>query len=85
MAEFASNDDFYDFIDGLSNRLTEAGYEVHGRRLHVLLHEVPWTTSTELFGELRQSFLEIRAAAQLSSDLNLDLDRCLQALQKALH
>ena len=84
MESFASNDEFYAFVDGVSKRLADAGYQIHAQKLHRLLHQIAWTTSTELFGELEQAFVEVRATAQLSPELDLDLAHCLMAVRKAL-
>ena len=64
MADFSSNDEFYEFVDRFAVRLADAGREAHARKLRTLLHEVAWTTSSEFLGELGQEFLNLEAIAQ---------------------
>ena len=52
MEQFSGTDDFYAFVDLLGTRLSEEGLAEHSRELHVLIHEVAWTTGSELLGEL---------------------------------
>ena len=58
--QFTSNADFYTFIDTITQRLCSGGLVQHGERLNTLVHKVAWTTSTELFGELRIALRKIR-------------------------
>ena len=64
--QFGSNADFYEFVDTIAERLRHNGCVADAERLHMLIHKVAWTTSTELFGDyaLRCAKYE-RSAAQL--------------------
>ena len=43
---FKSLEEYYKAIDGLSGMLTAEGITEEARRLHELLHEMAWTTSS---------------------------------------
>ncbi len=64
MADFSSNDEFYEFVDRFAARLADAGREAHARKLRTLFHEVAWTTSSEFLGELGREFRNLEATAQ---------------------
>jgi len=57
--QFSSNEEFYSFIDTIAQRLRSSGHVPDGERLNTLVHKVAWTTSTELFGELRIALRKI--------------------------
>ena len=52
MQEFSGTDDFYGFIDLLAQRLSDEGLADHAAKLHGLIHDVAWTSGSELLGEL---------------------------------
>jgi hypothetical protein len=56
----AQADDLYVRTDWLIRELRAAGIPVAADRLSHLLHEVAWTTSSELIGELGQALLVIQ-------------------------
>ncbi len=47
-------------VDALRDKLRSKGFGTESDRLHSLLHEMVWTTSNELYGELRLALNEIR-------------------------
>lgn len=49
----------YDCFDELIASLRYDGLSAEAERLHVLLHEVAWTTGSELLGELGQELKKI--------------------------
>lgn len=49
----------YDCFDDLIASLRFDGLSAEADRLHVLLHEVAWTTGSELLGELGQELKKI--------------------------
>jgi len=49
---FKTLDDFYTAIDALIERLAAEQHNDEARRLHSLMHEIAWTTGSELLGEL---------------------------------
>lgn len=56
MRTFASNQEFYDHIDSVTRSLAESGHREFAAQIDHLLHRVAWTTSSELFGELKERF-----------------------------
>lgn len=49
----------YECFDELTASLRNDGLSKEADRLHVLLHEVAWTTGSELLGELGQELKRI--------------------------
>ena len=84
MPDFKSNEEFYDFVRAFSDKLREASLEFEAKKIRHRLDEVAWTTSSELFGELGSLLLELKrdAAPNLSRTLQVDLERCLNAIRK---
>jgi hypothetical protein len=76
---FANNTEFYAFIDTIAQRLRGTDRPDVAERLHTLIHKVAWTTSSELFGELRIALRDIREDHQaldhaLLSDITFAID-----------
>lgn len=83
--QFASNDEFYAFIDAITERLRKAGFAPDAERLHTLIHKVAWTTSTELFGELRIALRQTREDRMSMDDsLASDIALAVHTLDQAL-
>ncbi len=59
MQEYTSNQEFYKHIDEVVVELRSVGHEAMAEKINFLLHGVAWTTSSELFGELRERFQEL--------------------------
>ena len=55
----ASKNVSYECFDELAASLRNDGLSDEADRLHVLLHEVAWTTGSELLGELGQELKRI--------------------------
>jgi len=54
-------------------------------RLHTLIHKVAWTTSTELFGELRIALQQMHGKNKpADADLASDIAAAIQILRSAL-
>lgn len=73
------SDDLYARADWLARRLRDAGLPSAADRLSHLLHDVAWTTSSELIGELGRAFTAILSAHR--HDLSAEV---LQALDSAI-
>jgi len=56
MRSYESNQQFYDHIDEVVVLLRNEGYIGIADQVDYLLHSVAWTTTSELFGELRNRF-----------------------------
>ena len=82
--QFKSNQEFYNHIDLLGARLRAAGAGAEADRLWELIHQVAWTTSTELFGELRNACREIVTARknELPREILDDLRACIRAIDR---
>jgi hypothetical protein len=82
---FANNDEFYAFIDDIAERLRARQLNSDAERLHTLVRKVAWTTSTELFGELRIALRQTREqSALLDEALATDVALAIDTLDKAL-
>jgi len=82
-----SNQDLYNRLDEVCERLTAAGMKQEGKRIHTLVHEVAWTTSTELFYELEcviGGILHNPPSATLPVDLRGELETYFKLLAEAL-
>ncbi len=86
MRQFKSNDEFYTHLDKLTEALYEQELSESADKLHALLHKAIWTTSTELFGELRLCFYEILRSdkERLDTSLREDIEQCAVLLEQAL-
>ena len=84
MHGFESNDDFYDFVREFSHKLCKAGLDLNANKLRYLLDEAAWTTSSEILAELGRLFLDLtrKSAANLSPNLQSDLQRCICAVRE---
>ena len=85
MHTFESNDEFYKHLDKLTASLGESGFSEAGQKISFLLHKVAWTTSSELFGELRILFRELLAQHRdsLPQSISDDLRDCIQVIDRA--
>jgi hypothetical protein len=57
---FNTIQEFYEFIDRFVNDLKQNGFSEASRRLHEILHEMAWTTSSEVLGEIQIVLLELK-------------------------
>ncbi|MEO6907718.1 MAG: hypothetical protein ABI210_07495 [Abditibacteriaceae bacterium] len=62
------------------------GFSKSADDIYMLLHKVCWTTSTELFEELRITFYNILRENRtlLSRELQEDIEQCAGVLEEAL-
>jgi hypothetical protein len=73
----------YECFDRLIADLKTEGYQTEAQRLHSILHEVAWTTSSELIGELGLEIVAIqRTSGDYSVDLRRKLDDCMEAVKR---
>ncbi len=77
-------DDLYALSESLAHQLKQAGIPDVAARLSHLLHDVVWTTSSELIGELGQEFLAIRRihSSELPPDVLSHLDAAISSVRK---
>jgi hypothetical protein len=74
----------YDCFDELIRKLRAEGHPQPAARLHALLHETAWTTSSELLGELGLAILAFeRSSPAVSSELQALLDACMDLVRRA--
>lgn len=83
--EFKSNEDFYSFVDVLRVNLSEKHFPEASQKLNFILNEMTYTTSSEMFGDLRLALLEIKAVNdnKLPKHIIENIDICLKAIKKA--
>ncbi len=82
---FANNSEFYAFIDTIAQRLRSNGLVEDGERLNTLVHKIAWTTSTELFGELRIALRKIpEQGRSVHASLLSDITVAIEAIDHAL-
>ncbi len=67
----ASKNVSYECFDELAASLRNDGLSDEADRLHVLLHEVAWTTGSEMLGELGQELKRIERKDHLRDHPNL--------------
>jgi hypothetical protein len=73
----------YECFDELIALLKAEGRAEEGQRIHTLLHEVAWTTSSELLGELGQETLAIqRSNPACSVELHCKFTECLKLVRR---
>lgn len=84
MEQFSGTDDFYAYMDLLGARLSAEGLPDHARKLHTLIHDVAWTTGSELLGELGVELKRIQDLhdPHLPSDLSEAIARSLHFVRK---
>lgn len=81
--KFASNAEFYTFVDSIGDKLRRSEFAEDAARLHELVHEIAWTTSSEIFGELRLALKKIRKQrAGLPFDLSSDIRYAIRSIDK---
>jgi putative NADPH-quinone reductase len=51
-SKYKSLDDFYKAMDFLAEKLNENGFKEDATNLNSLMHDIAWTTGSELIGEL---------------------------------
>jgi len=72
---------FYVYLDEVCVRLQESGLKAEARRIQHRLHEVAWTTSTELFHELETLLADLVCpanATKLPPELREEVIECLR-------
>ena len=75
LAPLSCLDDFYPAVDALIRNLRVAGCDAGATRLHELLHETAFTTSSELLGELALALRGVGAVD--SAALREEVARCI--------
>lgn len=79
--KFASSDEFPAVIDAISDKLRSHGFIEEADRLHTLVHEMAWTTSNELYGELSLALTEIRKErSDLPADVAVEIRRVIKSI-----
>ena len=73
---FEALDEFYKAVDALSERLAAEQHDDEARRLRSLMHEIAWTTSSELLGELMLAFKKMKG--RYSPELTREINECLE-------
>ena len=74
MRREAKGEDVYARVDRLCGQLRTAGLNKEALLVHQVLHEVAWTTSSELLGELESAFRSILRDPGTILPLHLRMD-----------
>jgi len=84
MRSYKSNQDFYDHIDEVVDSLRSVGHTNVADQIHSLIHKVAWTSSSELFGELRDRFEQALASPiPMPTEIRIDLEDFIFTINKA--
>ena len=74
----------YECFDELTHQLRAEGCEETAGKLHALLHETAWTTSSELLGELGLAILDFeRSVSAVSPELKRRIETCMSLVRRA--
>ena len=80
-SKLAGPDEFPAVIDTLRDKLRSHGFTGEADRLHNLVHQMAWTTSNELYGELRLALKEIgKERRDLPADITAELRRLIKSI-----
>ncbi len=82
MRTYRSNQEFYDHIDEVVELLRTVGHEKSADKINHLLHKVAWTTSSELFGELRDEF---SAIIQSKTELPVEIHNAVKGFIETIN
>ena len=74
----------YECFDELTASLRDDGLSTEADRLYVLLHEVAWTTGSELIGELGQALkkIETDGSRTISTVSAHKIDECFKMVYR---
>jgi hypothetical protein len=87
MTQFANNQEFYSCIDATCLQLRTIGLDAEANKISYLLHNLAWTTTSELFLELEsvlQKVLTGPSARLLPQSLRDEITTYLNAIDHAL-
>ena len=81
--KFSSTEEFYEFVDLLSDHLNEIGFSAAGQALHAILHKYSWTTASEVFGQIKATLLRLKAEEdhRLPPCLRDDVNICIKTIE----
>jgi hypothetical protein len=81
--KLARPDEFPAVVDAIRDRLRTHGFDREADRLHELVHQMVWTTSNELYGELRLAMSRIRKARRdLPRDTASEIRRVIRSIDR---
>jgi hypothetical protein len=82
-SRLATSEQFPGVIDAVSDKLRNHGFISEADRLHKLVHEMAWTTSNELYGELRLALDKIRKECHsLPPDIGSEVRRLIKSIDR---
>jgi hypothetical protein len=80
--KLAGPEEFPAVIDHLSDKLRSRGLIAEADRLHKLVHQMAWTTSTELYGELRLALSDTKKQHKLPAELAAEVRRLIKSIDQ---
>ncbi|HEV8722478.1 MAG TPA: hypothetical protein VGW77_17820 [Candidatus Binatia bacterium] len=75
-SRFKTLKEFYEVVDALTERLVAEHHDKEAGQLHTLMHEIAWTTGSELLGELTLALKNMNG--KYSPELTGEIDECLE-------
>jgi len=79
----ATSEGFPGVIDAVRDKLGSHGFSGEANRLHKLVHEMAWTTSNELYGELRLALNKIRKESRsLPPEIATEIRRLIKSIDQ---
>jgi len=77
----AGSEEFPAVVDAVRDKLRDAGLVEEAGRLHTLVHEMAWTTSSELYGELSSALKRIRSErTELPPEIASEIGRIMKSI-----
>ena len=83
--EFSSTEDFYNFVEVIQRKLNQEGFTDSAEQLFSILNDGGWTTSSEVFGEIRlvlQKVIE-KKPRRISDELLENIEIVILTIDKA--
>lgn len=81
--KLARPDEFPTVIDAIRDKLKSHGFTGEADRLHILVYQMAWTTSNELYGELSMALRKIRKKRRdLPPDIAAEIGRIIKSIDR---
>ncbi|HEX9928497.1 MAG TPA: hypothetical protein VGB02_08185 [Pyrinomonadaceae bacterium] len=83
--EFSSIDDFYSFVEVIRQKLNQEGLSNSAEQLSFILNDGVYTTSSEIFGEIKlilQKIIEEKSG-EVSNELLENIKTVISTIDKA--
>ena len=79
--KLARSDEFPAVVDAIRDRLRSNGFIKEADQLQTLVHQMAWTTSNELYGELSLALRKIRKERRdVPADIAAEIRRIIKSI-----